>query len=122
MPPRPKLVEVIWDDAHADLMEASQSDLEDFHQAAVMHTIGWLLRDDEKGVTVANEECPADQTHRGRTFIPRPLVHSIRTIKGGRSSKAQVKPSSPVSRSDGEGHVLADAGSSQPVVGYRDRE
>lgn len=83
-----KLVEVLWDDAHADLVESSTpQDLEDFHHPLVMRTIGWLLRDDLAGVTVANETCDADQTFRGRTFIPRRLIQEVRVVRSGRSRK-----------------------------------
>lgn len=120
MPPRPKLVEVIWDDAHADLTEASQAELDEFHQSAIMETVGWLLRDDHAGVTIANERCAHDQTFRGRTFIPRPLVRTVRWLAGPRKRKASPEDHQPSRSADGRtarnSDVLAGRESRQPLA------
>lgn len=70
------LVVVVWDDAwvRADeplvLNEVSAS-----HKPMTVHTIGWLLMEDERGVSVANEFY--EETYRGRTFIPRAMVRTV---------------------------------------------
>lgn len=110
-----KLVEVEWQDAHADLVESStREDLDDFHHPLVMRTVGWLLRDDQDGVTVANEHCSADQTYRGRTFIPRPLVNRVRIIRQPKT-KTHQRASSDSSRADRAGDLLAGPESSESV-------
>jgi hypothetical protein len=45
------------------------------HEPEKVTTIGWLLKDDEIGVQLANEFY--DDSYRGRTFIPRAMVRSV---------------------------------------------
>lgn len=89
------LVLVVWDDAHADASEAlSLDDVAVKHRAAVFQTVGWLLRDDGLGVSVANERCldQGDEVYRGRTFIPRSLIKSIVAVIKPRKKKEPVQP------------------------------
>lgn len=66
------LVALKWNDAHGSATESySENDIP--HEPLLMTTYGLLLRDDDVGVSVANEEC-GDGTYRGYTFVPRPLV------------------------------------------------
>lgn len=77
--PKPKtskpLVICTWADAHGSAT-AAYSEHEIPHAPIIIHTLGWLLRDDEVGVTVANEYC-ADDTWRGCTFVPRLMVRDV---------------------------------------------
>lgn len=83
MSTKPELVSVVWDDAHASAGEQfTVKSLDDVHKPTKMETTGWLLRDDEVGVTVANERCldEGDDTYRGRTFVPRALVKEVKPV------------------------------------------
>jgi hypothetical protein len=67
------LVVVEWDDAWQTETPAT---LRDFvHKPERITTIGWLMKDDEVGVQLANEFY--DDTYRGRTFIPRAMVVKV---------------------------------------------
>ena len=71
------LVLVEWDDAWADATAAvTERDVGDSHKAEVIRTLGWLLKEDDKGVSVAAEYC-ADGSYRGRSFIPRGMIRSM---------------------------------------------
>lgn len=73
-----QVVVVSWDDAHGSAhREVTEDDMP--HRPVVMQTLGWLLRDDEKGVSLANElATDMDSTcYRGHTFVPRGMVRSM---------------------------------------------
>lgn len=91
---KPTRVEVVWDDAHGDALRIV-SDIDLPHRPTVMQTMGWLLRDDEVGVSVANERCldDGDDSYRGHTFIPRSLVRSVTVIKVTSPRKKKEIPS-----------------------------
>lgn len=73
----PPFVEVEWDDAwKAATDDATMENAGDSHRPIKCFTRGWMLRDDEKGVQLANERSP-DGTFRGRTFVPRPMVIDV---------------------------------------------
>lgn len=80
-PPRP-LVCVTWIDAHKDQDEHAARDIP--HEAAVCRVYGLLLKQDEAGVTLADEETwlrDNEVTYRGRTFIPAPfIVGEVRVV------------------------------------------
>jgi hypothetical protein len=69
------LVAVKWLDAHGSSTIA-YAEHEIPHAAIVVITEGRLLRDDEAGITLANERC-ADHTWRGVTFIPSGMIVSV---------------------------------------------
>lgn len=76
----PQLVIVVWDDAWADGTDSiGEGDHDPKHRPTVMQTIGWLLRDDEKGVSLFNERCldKGEEIYRSRTFILRSMIRSI---------------------------------------------
>lgn len=51
------------------------------HKPMVIHTLGYLLREDDVGVSLANEYYDEDETYRGRTFVPRAMVISIKRYR-----------------------------------------
>lgn len=67
-----ELVYVRWLDAHGSATSA-YAEHEIPHAAIEITTYGLLLRDDDKGVSLASEYC-ADATFRGVTFIPKPMI------------------------------------------------
>ena len=69
------LVIVEWDDAWTDEQTVTLEDVRASHKPMVVTTIGWLLLEDEVGVSLANEFYGG--TYRGRTFILRSMVKSV---------------------------------------------
>lgn len=73
------LVIVEWLDAWQDQDNfATAHGIKATHEPMPIQTIGWLLQDDEVGISLANEQS-TDEGHdvfRGRTFIPRAMVKS----------------------------------------------
>ena len=84
---------VVWDDAHGSATtDVTIEDLD--HKPIVMTTVGWLLREDERGISVANERCEegGKMVYRGHTFIPKAMVRSATAMA---LSKPRRKRSSP---------------------------
>lgn len=80
------LVIVEWTDAWGDNEVAiSMEDVESHHRALIVETMGWLLREDENGVSLANEVY--NSNFRGRTFIPRGMIKSITPYRLTRTRK-----------------------------------
>lgn len=73
---------VIWNDAHGkEAGEFTEEEIaEHFHDPAPIHTFGLLIKDDAKGVTIAQELTnPGDSkpTYRGLGFVPRDMVVKV---------------------------------------------
>lgn len=67
------LVVVRWTDAHAGGHE--QYEMASVpHSPCIIETVGWLLRDDAAGVSVASEFLPETSNYRSYTFVPRGMV------------------------------------------------
>ena len=47
-----------------------------------METYGWLLYEDNEGVSIAAERCldQGEEYYRGRSFIPKALINSISPV------------------------------------------
>lgn len=70
------LVIVEWDDAHTHAeLPISVETVGDTHRPTVIHTIGWVLKEDEVGISLVNEFY--DATYRGLTFVPAGMVRSV---------------------------------------------
>ena len=86
---------VIWNDAHANLDEVSESDILAAHRPHVIHTYGYVVRSDDTGVSIAGEWLPAgngaDETYRSVTFVPRGMVVEVRPSRA-RKPKAAPTP------------------------------
>lgn len=100
------LVLVTWNDANTGNEDVvTPENVEAYHKPTVVYTLGWLLRDDVKGVTIVNEYY--DEFYRGRTFIYRPMIISVtpfnlskpRVVK--KVSHATSPPASDSSGADG---------------------
>ena len=75
-----QLVELVWTDAWADVDGfASEHGISITHKPMIIKTIGWLIQDDDVGVSIANEcnTTTDGHTFRGRTFVPRKMVQSM---------------------------------------------
>lgn len=62
---------VVWEDAHGSNDTISTHEIE--HKPYVFTTVGFLVRSDEAGVSIASEE-GEDGKIRDCTFIPRKMV------------------------------------------------
>jgi len=87
------LVAVQWTDAHGSSANErlTEADKETQHQPAFMLSLGWLLWQDEKGVTIVSEACIGENEWRGRSFIPAPLIQSITPLAVARKKKPKTE-------------------------------
>jgi hypothetical protein len=74
MTPLP-LVVCVWNDAWQGDGPVALDSVREHHKPEVVTTIGWLLHQDEVGVSLANEFY--GDTYRGRTFIYAPMLISV---------------------------------------------
>ncbi len=86
------LVCVVWYDAHT--LQAGEYTLEEiddsFHEPALIHTYGLLVRDNEKGVTIAQEWTnPEDSnpTYRTLGFVPKGMIKEVIHLKLAKAKK-----------------------------------
>jgi hypothetical protein len=86
--PTKLLVAVAWDDAHSTIQSA-YAEHELPHAPVAILTLGWLLKEDEAGVSLANEFC-SDGTWRGVTFIPRGMLRKMTHVATPRRTRARV--------------------------------
>lgn len=86
---QPDFVIVEWHDAWADNEEFVKTDkVDENHKPAVIETAGWLLVDNEVGLSIFNERAPQEGCWRGRTFVPRGMLVSLERVK---LTKARAK-------------------------------
>lgn len=69
-----RLMLVRWNDAHS--VSAEDFDADKHHKPYVMETIGWIVKRDAAGISLANERCTDEGVtkYRGSTFIPAGMV------------------------------------------------
>lgn len=95
-PPYP-YVAVEWLDANSpaavDIFDAK--DLKEAHGTMAVITTGWLLKEDEKGLTLAGEWFAGTTEFRALTFIPATLVAErveLSVKKPKRAAKTTTAP------------------------------
>jgi len=93
----PTFISCVWKDAWADAVEGvTLKDVADKHRPTMMETYGWLLHEDEEGISIAAERCidKGEEYYRGRSFIPKVLILSITPVKltKPRQKKATLAP------------------------------
>ena len=91
----PEFVIVVWHDAWAsgsDMVSLLEHDTH--HRPTVMQTLGWLVGDDEVGISLFTERCldKGEETYRSRTFIPRAMIVSVTPMKLTAPRKRTIKP------------------------------
>lgn len=94
----PILAAVSWNDAWADAHDTvAPTDLDEKHKPTVMKTVGWILRDDEAGISLFNERCldAGDTSYRSRTFIPRMMVISVEPVVKPRKPRKPKRKDQP---------------------------
>lgn len=75
--PKPLSV-VLWLDAHGGSVDDyAEDELNHIHSAKPLSTWGFILKDDEKGITLFHEWSPEDGRWRGRRFIPRGMIVEV---------------------------------------------
>jgi hypothetical protein len=91
------IVVVVWLDAwKSATTDISVRNVDEHHKAAVMQTMGWLLKEDATGVTIANERCndEGEDEYRGVTFIPGGMIKSVNRFNLSTPRKPRSKPES----------------------------
>ncbi len=84
----PRFVTVKWEDAWADgVDDTSIEKAAEKHRPIVMETRGWLIVDNETGVSVFYERTHDQISYRGRTFIPRGMIVSVTDFPAKRARK-----------------------------------
>jgi hypothetical protein len=79
-----------WADAHGSATDTySEKDIP--HEPTLILTAGWLLRQDERGISIACEYCGASD-YRGITFVPAAMINEVRIIKKAPGAKRQRPP------------------------------
>lgn len=73
------LAVVVWHDAWVKEEPILLDDAKTTHLPTTVTTIGWVLYEDEKGISLANEHY--DASWRGRTFIPKAMIVSVTPFK-----------------------------------------
>jgi len=76
----PKIVVVIWRDASSSLGDPRNA--ADLHEASevVVHTVGFLVRRDRKGLYLTTDWDSGDGAMRGIHFIPNGMIQSVRDV------------------------------------------
>ena len=85
-------VMVKWLDAWQDQENfATAHGIASTHEPMPVETMGWLIQDDDVGVSVAKERSTQDghDVFRGRTFVPRGMIKSVTPFN---LSKPRRKP------------------------------
>jgi hypothetical protein len=77
---RRKLVMVSWNDA----CELPDGEGKPVHKPKVQHTVGFMLKSNKKGVSLATEWNDDGTGWRGENFIPRGMVRTVRRLKIGK--------------------------------------
>lgn len=88
-----ELVLVRWLDAWQDTDNFSTAHgIQQTHAPLVVETLGWIIQDDEQGISIVNEKSKQDgsDTYRGRTFIPRAMVQNVTPYKLVKPRKART--------------------------------
>lgn len=78
------LVIIVWEDAWGGAhTPVTAFDIDAEHLPLTVQTLGWLLKDDDKGVSVFNERYSdgGEDVWRGRSFIPRAMIKSVTPFK-----------------------------------------
>mgnify|MGYP001572385386 FL=1 len=89
-----RLVIVTLTDANTDSEDVVNDDsIDRLHKPTIVHTLGWVMRDDDVGITVCTEYY--DHAFRGRTIIPRVCINSVTDYKLSKPPKPRKPKSKP---------------------------
>ncbi len=84
-----KFVAVLWFDPHSlDATEiVNEEDTHKLHRSLPMISHGYVLKEDEEGISLASEYC-GNGDFRNSTFISRPLI--VEVVPQGTAKKKRV--------------------------------
>jgi hypothetical protein len=86
----PRFVICKWLDAWCDGVDDTTFDkVHEKHKPMEMETRGWVLLDDEVGVSLFYERQGDLSSYRGRTFIPRGMIISVTDFPPKRKARAK---------------------------------
>lgn len=89
-----QFVVVLWNDAWIDATEpVTLVDVETKHKPLLVKTFGWLLKEDEVGVTLASERYLDNTEHdvfRAATFIPKAMIQSVTPVSLAKKRKPKT--------------------------------
>lgn len=91
-------VSVEWFDAWADGSDTlGPHDQDTKHRPTLMETRGWMLGDNDVGISLFNERCldKGDEIYRSRTFILRSMVKKVTILNTTRVRRPRVKTPPP---------------------------
>lgn len=92
----PRFVTVTWQDAWADgVDDTSIEKAHEKHRPIVMETRGWLLKEDDVGVSIFYERTQDQLSYRGRTFILRGMIVKIEDFPVRRTRKKKDRGTEP---------------------------
>jgi hypothetical protein len=74
-----KLIEVTWRDAHSSFETLSADELEDFHKPCITRSVGYELRNDPDGISLAGCEDEDGEWDRP-LFIDRGMIVNVREL------------------------------------------
>lgn len=76
----PRLVIVTWNDANGTATKVYE---DKDHAPVVISTVGWLLKKDDAGISIACERYQDDEkmAYRGHTFIPAGMVLTMKAAR-----------------------------------------
>jgi hypothetical protein len=74
-----KAVIVTWNDAWESQADATPEEIK--HEPVVQNTIGFLIRDNKKGITLATEYAEDGSGLRTTNFIPRGMVVKVKRLR-----------------------------------------
>ncbi len=109
--PKQKFVQVTWIDAWEDESNfATAHAIAQTHEPMTVRTRGWLLVDDDTGISLAGEDSAQDghDVFRRRCFIPRVNVKLVEELKFSKPRK--VRNGNLVGSSDGDSAVGRNPG------------
>lgn len=90
-----RLVLVEWKDAWQDQENfATAHGIKSTHAPLLVKTLGWLVEDDEEGLSVVCEISgqSGSEVYRGRTFIPKAMVIKVTEFKLTKPKIKKPKP------------------------------
>lgn len=77
------IVRLTWKDHAAD---GSWKDVDEFHGPAMCHSVGWIYREDDEGITIAGSYSPDDgksHTTGNLQYILKSCIVARRTLSEG---------------------------------------
>jgi hypothetical protein len=86
-----KLIKVQWLDAFGEVDKTIYSEHEISHKPLILESVGWLLKEDSEGITIAMDWNPSeDFTYRNVGFIPSQMVMEVSTLYVRKKTKGKA--------------------------------